>query len=134
MWMKFVITKDWEPTSLIFICLKHFKEKCYNDKRYRLTKILKPVPTIFNPNIQTSPSIEPRNIPSQWQGQGNPLENVFIKLTNTKFSSITIELINLVILKEVFLLLGFYSRKMMTMSSSTKLNLVKKGTWTLRMY
>ena len=120
------------------ICLKHFEEKRYtkgkNDKRYRLTKILKPVPTIFNPNIQTSPSIEPRNITSQWQGQGDHVENVFIKLTNTKFSSITIGLINLVILKEVFLLLVFYSRKTMTMPSSAKLNLVKKDTWTLRMY
>ena len=44
------------PSS--FICIKHFEEKYYrkgkNDKRYRLAKTLKPVPTIFNPNIQTS--------------------------------------------------------------------------------
>ena len=44
------------PSS--FICIKHFEEKYYrkgkNDKRYRLTETLKPLPTIFNPNIQTS--------------------------------------------------------------------------------
>ena len=38
---------------------RHLSEERYyrkgkNDKRYRLTKTLKPVPTIFNPNIQTS--------------------------------------------------------------------------------
>ena len=57
-WIKFVNRKDWEPTPSSFICIKHFEEKYYrkgkNDKRYRLTKTLKPVPTIFNPNIQTS--------------------------------------------------------------------------------
>ena len=56
--IKFVNRKDWELTSSSFICMKHFDEKYYrkgkNDKRYRLTKTLKPVPTIFNPNIQTS--------------------------------------------------------------------------------
>ena len=41
-WIKFVNRKDWEPTPLSFICIKHFKETYYrkgkNDKRYRLTK------------------------------------------------------------------------------------------------
>ena len=57
-WIKFVNRKDWEPTLSSFICVKYFDEKYYskgkNDKRYHLTKTLKPVPTIFNPNIQTS--------------------------------------------------------------------------------
>ena len=57
-WIKFVNRKDLEPTPSSFICIKHFEGKYYrkgkNDKRYRLTKILKPVSTIFNPNIQTS--------------------------------------------------------------------------------
>ena len=57
--IKFVNRKDWEPTPSSFISIKHFEKKYYrkgkNDKRYRLTKTLKPVPTIFNPNnIQTS--------------------------------------------------------------------------------
>ena len=55
-WINFVNRKDTTISS--FICIKHFEEKYYrkgkNDKRYRLTKTLKPVPTIFNPNIQTS--------------------------------------------------------------------------------
>ena len=41
-WIKFVNRKDWEPTPLSFICIKHFEETYYrkgkNDKRYRLTK------------------------------------------------------------------------------------------------
>ena len=57
-WIKFVNRKDWEPTRPSFICIKQFEEKYYRkgkiDKRYCLTKTLKPVPTIFNPNIQTS--------------------------------------------------------------------------------
>ena len=56
--IKFVNRNDWETKPSSFICIKHFQEKYYrngkNDKRYRLTKTLKPVPTIFNPNIQTS--------------------------------------------------------------------------------
>ena len=47
-----------EPTTASIICIKHFEEKYYrkgkNNKRYRLTKTLKPVTTIFNPDIQTS--------------------------------------------------------------------------------
>ena len=57
-WIKFVNRKNYEPTLLSFICIKHFEEKYYkkgkNKKRYRLPKTLKPAPTIFNPNIQTS--------------------------------------------------------------------------------
>ena len=52
-WIKLVNRKD-------CICIKHFEENHYrkskNDKRYRLIKTLKPVPTIFNQNIQTSQS------------------------------------------------------------------------------
>ena len=76
-WIKFLNRKDWKPTPSSFICIKHFEEKCYsiceNDKRYCLTKTLKPLPRIFNPNIQTwqcsssshviSPVTEPRRSP-----------------------------------------------------------------------
>ena len=57
-WIKFVIRKELGSTPSSFICIKHFEEKYYrkgkNGKRYRLAKTLKPMPTIFNPNIQTS--------------------------------------------------------------------------------
>ena len=57
-WIKFLNRKDWEPRRSSCICIKHFEEKYYrkgkNDKRYRLTKTLKPVPTIFTPSIQAS--------------------------------------------------------------------------------
>ena len=57
-WIKFVNRQDQEPTPSSFICIKYFEEKYYrkgkNDKHYRLTKTLQPVPTVFNPNIQTS--------------------------------------------------------------------------------
>ena len=60
-WIKFINRKDWEPTPSSFICIKHFEEKYYrkgkNDKCYRLTKTLKPVPTIFNPNIQNHSAV-----------------------------------------------------------------------------
>ena len=56
--MKFVNKKDEEPTTLSFICIKLFEENYYkkrkNNKHDHLTKTLKPVPTIFHPNIQTS--------------------------------------------------------------------------------
>ena len=129
-WIKFVNRKDWEPTLSSFICVKYFDEKYYskgkNDKRYHLTKTLKPVPTIFNPNIQTSQCSSSSHIYPQWQCQGDHLENVFIKMTNTKVLWITIWLTNLVTSKIVFPLLVFYSR-IMTMSPSAKLNLVKNA-------
>ena len=56
-WIKFVNRKDLEPTTSSFICIKHFEKRYYrkgiNDKHYRLTKTLRPVPKIFNSNIQT---------------------------------------------------------------------------------
>ena len=60
-WIKFVNRKDWKPTSSSYICTKHFEEKYYkkgeNDKRFRLNKKLKPVPTIFDPTkVSTSSS------------------------------------------------------------------------------
>ena len=53
--------KDWKPTLSSYICIKHFEEKYYkkgeNDKRFRLNKKLKPVPTIFDPTkVSTSSS------------------------------------------------------------------------------
>ena len=79
-WIKFVNRKNYKPTLSSFICIKHFQEKYYkkskNKKRYRLPKTLKPAPTIFNPNIQTSQCSSSSRIISP--------ENVFIKMTNTK--------------------------------------------------
>ena len=65
-WIKFVKRKDWEPTNSSYICIKHFENKYYqngeDNKGFRLTKTLKPVPKIFdpsNPNIQNpSASLE----------------------------------------------------------------------------
>ena len=73
-WIRFVNRKELGLTPSSFICIKHFEEKyCRkgkNDKRYRLTKTLKPVLTIFNPNIQTSQCsssshISPVTVPSR---------------------------------------------------------------------
>ena len=73
--IEFVSRKDWEPRPSSFICIKHFKEKYYrkgkNDKRYRLTKTLKPAPTIFNPNIQTSQCSSSSHVISWPGGLGN---------------------------------------------------------------
>lgn len=59
-WVKFVNRKDWNPTTSSFICIKHFESKYYkkgdNGNRYRLVKSLKPVPTIFDPNINVPSS------------------------------------------------------------------------------
>ena len=53
-WIKFVIRKDWETTNLSYIWIKHFEDKYYQkgegNKRFRLIKTLKPVPTIFDPS------------------------------------------------------------------------------------
>ena len=76
-WIKFVNSKDWEPTNSSYICIKHFEDKYYQkgqgNKRFRLIKTSKPVPTIFdpsNPNCQnsaacqvTSPVSIPRKSP-----------------------------------------------------------------------
>ena len=67
-WIKFVNRKDWETTNSLYIyihiyiyiscisyiCIKHFEDKYYQkgegNKRFRLIKTLKPVPTIFDPS------------------------------------------------------------------------------------
>ena len=52
-WIKFVNRKDWEPTNSSYICIKYFEVMYYQkgegNKRFRLIKTLKPVPTIFDP-------------------------------------------------------------------------------------
>ena len=39
-WIKFVYRKDWEPTNLSYICMKHFEHNCYqkgeDNERFRL--------------------------------------------------------------------------------------------------
>ena len=53
-WIKFVNRKDWELTNSSFICIKRFEDKYYQrgegNKQFQLIKILKPVPTIFDPS------------------------------------------------------------------------------------
>ena len=65
-WIKFVNRKNWEPIPSSFICIKYFEERYYrkskNDKRYRIAKTLKAVPTIFNPKIQKSQCISSSHI------------------------------------------------------------------------
>ena len=58
---RFPKRKDWEPTNLSCVCIKHFADKYYQtgegNKRFLLIKTLRPVPTIFdlsNPNVQNS--------------------------------------------------------------------------------
>ena len=57
-WITFVKRKDWEPSNSSYICIKHFEnQKGEDNKRFRLTKTLKPVPPIFdpsNPNFRKS--------------------------------------------------------------------------------
>ena len=52
-WRRFVNRKDWEPTSLSYICIKHFEEKYYkkgkNSTRHHLAINMKPVATTFDP-------------------------------------------------------------------------------------
>ena len=67
-WVKFVNRKDWQPTSSSFICSKHFEPKYYKkgatDKRCRLIKKLKPVPSIFDPENTLSSSSSTINLTS----------------------------------------------------------------------
>ena len=59
-WIKFVNRKDWLSTSSSYICKNNFEPKYFrkgqNNKRYRLIKKLKPVPTIFKPSYITQSS------------------------------------------------------------------------------
>ena len=130
-WIKFVNRKDWEPTPSSFICIKHFEEKYYrkgkNDKCYRLTNTLKPVPTIFNPNIQTSKCsssshiISPVTVPRR-----SPRKRIFQEDQYQSFMNYDL-INNFVTSKKVFPLLVFYSKKIMTIPPSAKLNLVKNA-------
>ena len=57
-WIKFASRKDWQPTSSAVICIKHFEgkflKKGEREKRFRLIKILKPIPTIYPASTKTS--------------------------------------------------------------------------------
>ena len=52
-WIRFVNREGWKPSKKSSICRKHFEPRYYKTgakrKRYRLIKMLKPVPTIFDP-------------------------------------------------------------------------------------
>ena len=57
-WIKFVNRKDWHLTSSAVICIKHFEgkflKKGEHEKRFRLIKTLKPIPTIYPASTKTS--------------------------------------------------------------------------------
>ena len=57
-WVKFVSRKDGQPTSSAVICIKHFEDKFLkkgeHEKRFRLIKTLKPIPTIYPASTKTS--------------------------------------------------------------------------------
>lgn len=71
-WIKFVNRKDWQPSSSSVICVKHFEDKYLKkgeqDKRYRLDKTLKPIPTIY-------PSSAPPQTTAALSDSVNSLEN-----------------------------------------------------------
>ena len=128
-WIKLVNRKDWEPTPSSFICIKHFEEKYYrkgkNDKRYRLTKTLKPVPAIFNPNIQTSKCsssshvISAATVPSR-----SPRKRIYQDDQYQSFMNYN--LINKRSdVEEILSPAGSLFKENMTISPSTKLDLVK---------
>ena len=92
-WIKFVNRKDWKPTSSSYICIKHFEEKYYkkgeNDKRFRLNKKLKPVPTIFDPTkVSTGSSTvsnltSPISIPRRSPRKRTYQEDEYVKFLKT---------------------------------------------------
>ena len=72
--IQFFNRKDWHPISSSYICESHFEPKYFrkgqNNKRYRLFKKLKPVPSIYNPSYVTQSSstsnlIYPMSIPKK---------------------------------------------------------------------
>ena len=71
-WIKFVNRKDWHPTSSAVICIKHFEgkflKKGEHEKRFRLIKTLKPIPTIYPASTKTSSTYKvslPRKSPKK---------------------------------------------------------------------
>ena len=71
-WIKFVNRKDWQPTSSAVICIKHFEgkflKKGEHEKRFRLIKTLKPIPTIYPASTKTSSTYKvslPRKSPKK---------------------------------------------------------------------
>ena len=55
--IKFVMRKDWQPTSSAVIWIKHFEgkflKKGEHEKRFRFIKRLKPIPTIYPASTKT---------------------------------------------------------------------------------
>ena len=65
-WIKFINRKDWLSTLSSYICKNHFEPKYFRkgqkNRRYRLIKKLKPVPTIFNRSYVTHMSSSSSNL------------------------------------------------------------------------
>ena len=101
-WIRFVNRKDWEPTNSSYICIKHFEDKYYQkgegNKRFRLIKTLKPVPTMFDPsnsNFQnssacqvTSPVSIPRKSPRKRSYQEDQYQSFLADDVIKNFSDI----------------------------------------------
>ena len=92
-WIKFVNRKDWLPTSSSYIWKNQFEPEYFrkgqNNKRYRLIKNLKPVPTIFNPSYVTQSSSSsnliypvsiPRKSPRKWIFQKNNMRHFWLMI------------------------------------------------------
>ena len=72
LWIKFVNRNDWQSISLAVICIKHFEGKALkkgeHEKRFRLIKTLKPIPTFYQASPKTSPTSKvspPRKYPKK---------------------------------------------------------------------
>ena len=75
-WIKFVNRKDWQSTSSIVICIKHFEGKFLrkgeHEKRFKLIKTLKPIPTIY-------PALQKHRPHVKYLFQENPQRKEFFK-------------------------------------------------------
>ena len=75
-WIKFVNRKDWQPTSSAVICIKHFESKFLkkgeHEKRFKLIKTLKPIPTIY-------PALRKHRPHIKYLFQENPQRKEFFK-------------------------------------------------------
>ena len=80
-WIEFVNRKVWQPISSAVICIKHFESKFLkkgeHEKRFRLIKTLKPIPTIYPASRKASSTYKvslPRKSPKKRVFQEDPYD------------------------------------------------------------